>query len=127
MRTPSRAVCKIWLLTLSVLCALGCSGPRDATPLPEPPALSPDRIGIPKVMMVASTGIPLEGLAGAAPPNALVRVTNLDSSAAPVSVNAAANGAFTLTVPGLGPIHQNVGEPGWLPTPEQQGAGASSA
>ena len=37
------------------------------------------------------------------------------------------HGRFTLTVPGLGPIHQNVGEPGWLPTPEQQGAGASSA
>jgi hypothetical protein len=82
------------------LCALGCSGPRDATPLPEPPALNPDRIGITVGLIPATTIIWITAAPSAAPANALVRVTNLDSTDPTVSTTALANGAFEIRVPG---------------------------
>lgn len=45
--------------------------------------------------------LPIHGSDSAAPANAVVRVTNLDSNTAPVAANATASGAFDLNIPGV--------------------------
>jgi hypothetical protein len=82
------------------VCALGCSGPRDATPLPEPPALNPDKIGISVGLIPASDTIWISAEASAAPANAIVRVTNLESNGPAVATTATSSGAFQIQVPG---------------------------
>jgi hypothetical protein len=102
VKASPRAHSRSWLLALvSLLGAGACSGPRGATPLPEPPALDPARIGIPELVTVAFPSIPLSGSKGAAPANAVVRVTNLDSMGDPVATSADGNGAFTIVVGGV--------------------------
>jgi hypothetical protein len=101
VRSSTRGLHRIWLVALvSALCALGCSGPRDATPLPEPPALNPDRIGITVGLIPATTTIWITAAPNAAPANALVRVTNLESTGPTISTTAMANGSFEIRVPG---------------------------
>jgi hypothetical protein len=102
VKASPRARSRSWLLALlSSLGVIACSGPRGATPLPEPPALDPARIGIPDRVTTAFPSLSLMGSKGAAPANAVVRVTNLDSMADPVATSADGSGAFTIVVGGV--------------------------
>jgi hypothetical protein len=80
--------------------ALGC-GTQGATPLPEPPALAPDKI-TPRTDFIAPASWPttvgLQGIADAATPGALVRVTNLDRQEPPIVTSSNSDGSFTLAV-----------------------------
>jgi len=91
------AHCASSALLLSSLLA-GC-GPGAATPVPEPPALQTDKIGIPAMIAVAGGTLTLQGAAGAAPPHATILVTDLDATTAAVATSAAEDGRFAITVP----------------------------
>jgi hypothetical protein len=70
--------------------------------LPEPPALDPARIGVPELVATAYPSISVSGSKGAAPANAVVRVTNLDSpTATPIATTADNNGAFVIAIGGM--------------------------
>lgn len=70
--------------------------------MPEPPALDPKRVGLPEVTTTLApiVTIPVVGTKGAAPANAIVRLTNLDSTATPIATTANADGAFSLSISG---------------------------
>jgi hypothetical protein len=74
--------------------AAACSSANEATPIPEPPSLNPDKIGIPTGPSVVDTSITIQGQPGATAPRATIRVTNLDSAVEPVEVRADRSGGF---------------------------------
>lgn len=80
--------------------ALGC-GTQGATPLPEPPALNPDKI-VPQTGIATPAMWPalflFVGEGGAAPPRATVSVTNLDDQRPSFAANSNDLGAFSLQV-----------------------------
>ena len=69
-------------LLFTVLACAACDGPRDATPMPEPPSMDLSKVGPRNAIDTAgieTTVIPLAGQPGTAPPGSLVRVTPLDN------------------------------------------------
>lgn len=84
------------VVALAVL-ALSC-GPRDATPVPEPPALQGDKLTVPSTLLTSDQPIPLSAAAGAAPPGAVVEFTDLDTTDLPVATTAAQDGSFTIPI-----------------------------
>ncbi len=93
------------LTTGSALGLLAC-GPGVATPIPEPPTLQLGRIGLPKMESAAEPtaagGRHIYGAPGAAPFNAVVRVTNLERTDPPAVASALGDGSFDLTLTVLG-------------------------
>jgi hypothetical protein len=86
-----------------VLAATACgNGPRDATPLPEPPSMDLSKVGPPEAEVVStSLHVSIRGEPGAAPGGALVRVTALDGFEPPHVFMAEEDGSFAATdVPG---------------------------
>jgi len=89
------------LLATSWFVFAGGCGPGVATPMPEPPSLiDPTLLGAPEITpAVASPGfVDIAGRPGAAPPNATVRVTNLDGQDLPYSTTAYPDGHFLVSV-----------------------------
>ncbi len=96
-------------LVVIVLASTACSGPRDATPMPEPPSMDLSKVR-PDMEIVGeaigtdstlTTIIPLEGQPGAAPPGSVLLVTPLDTALAPVAQSVEQDGSFNeFTVPG---------------------------
>jgi len=83
-----------------VTLAGGC-GPGAATPMPEPPSLvNLADVGPPEVLVAeaAANLHTIEGRAGAVPPNATVRVTNLDGTDPAYATTADGHGHFVITV-----------------------------
>ena len=81
------------------LCSASCE-PGVATPVPEPPTLNLARVGPPAMESTAQplNGVHIYGLSGAAPSGALVRVTNLDGTDPPSTVNVQPDGSFDVVV-----------------------------
>jgi hypothetical protein len=81
-------------------------GPEAATPVPQPPAALPaDAVALAERGSEVQAGgeravanVPLTGAAGAAPPGAIVRVTNLEDTSRPVATTAGGDGSFVITV-----------------------------
>jgi len=89
------------LLATSWFVLAGGCGPGVATPMPEPPSvIDPTLLGAPEIApTVASPGfVDIAGRPGAAPPNATVRVTNLDGQDVPYSTTAFPDGHFLVSV-----------------------------
>ncbi len=93
------------LLLASVV---GC-GPRDATPMPEPPSLDITKVGGPRETVTASECIgepdscppvivSISGEPGAATPNTLLRVTNLDTRDPVTAVEVRVDGGFEIVL-----------------------------
>ncbi len=107
-RCPSLGSClptltrKRALLATSLIWFAGGCGPGAATPMPEPPSLiDPTLLGPPSPVtpQVVTVGIyDIEGGPGAAPANATVRVTNLDTSGPTYSTTTSADGHFVVSV-----------------------------
>jgi len=90
--TPSRAGHALlgpWLVLLAA-----CGSPDGATPMPEPLALDPDKIARATTVVLMPFLPVLAADAGAAPPGATVRLTNLDDTAPSASTVAEADGSF---------------------------------
>jgi|GEM_PF-3170183 hypothetical protein len=94
-------------LATSLWFAGGC-GPGAATPMPEPPSFAPTspvnitQIGPPNTPVLptsASATQELDGKPGAAPSNAVVRVTDLDGTDKAYATTAFADGHFSITLP----------------------------
>jgi hypothetical protein len=88
------------------LAQLACAcGPRDATPVPEPPALQADKLIAPtSVASITSTAIEITAEAGAASPGALVEFTNLDTTDLPVVTTVRADGSFSVRILPVGEL-----------------------
>ena len=91
------------LLSAAAGYTLAACGPGVATPMPEPPTLRLGRIGAPFATPVLGEGSPtggrlIQGQPGSAPPDSLLRVTNLDRSDLPVVSNVRADGGFDLSI-----------------------------
>lgn len=75
------------LLALSAACT--------ATPIPLPP---PENLDVGKIVFPeswpATTGIMFSGEPGAAPPNSIIRVTNLETMDPPAAIQVASDGSF---------------------------------
>ncbi len=109
-RCPSLGSClptltrKRVLLATSLIWFAGGCGPGAATPMPEPPSLVPTLLGdappSPTVPVAQATDgyFDIYGAPHAAPGNATVRVTNLDTPDSPVSTTASAAGDFKVSV-----------------------------
>jgi hypothetical protein len=106
-RTLTRERALLATLATSLWFASGC-GPGAATPMPEPPPLSPTLpvditlVGPPHAVIVPTTegtAQELDGAPGAAPSNAVVRVTNLDGADPAYATTASADGHFAITLP----------------------------
>jgi hypothetical protein len=104
MLTRERAL--LATLASSLWLASGC-GPGAATPMPEPP-IAPTipvditLVGPPHPVVVPTIGSALQeldGEPGAAPGNAVVRVTNLDGTDQAYATTAFADGHFAITLP----------------------------
>ena len=86
------------LLVISLVWFAGGCGPGAATPMPEPPSISPTLLGAPTsdvkpVIAGTENYVDIEGRPGAAPANATISVTNLDKTEArpwPISSNSCA-------------------------------------
>lgn len=90
-------------LAAAVVCSLGATqcGPQVATPMPEPPSIDGDKIGLDDGAVIAlSEPHPLNivGEPGAVSAGSIVRVLNLDETNAAVSAQADADGAFEVTL-----------------------------
>ena len=102
-RLPMLTRKRVLLATSLIWFAGGC-GPGAATPMPEPPSLiDPTLLGAPtgsEAMPVAvSPGVyDIEGGPHAAPANATVRVTNLDTMSVAISTKSKADGHFVISV-----------------------------
>lgn len=87
---------------LTVSAGLGSAScePGVATPVPEPPTLNLGRVGPPATEVVAhpANGTHLNGSSGAAPSGAIVRVTNLDGTDPPSTVNVQPDGSFDVVI-----------------------------
>ncbi len=88
------------VLTASVGLGSASCEPGVATPVPEPPTLNIGRVGPPVTEVVAqpANGTHLSGSPGAAPSAAILRVTNLDLTDPPSTVNVSADGSFDVVV-----------------------------
>ena len=89
---------------VSSLCFGSGCGPGAATPMPEPPSLVDlSRVGPPTVGAEAQgtngEAHEIDGAPGAVPGNAVVRITNLDSTDTAYSTTALSDGRFTIQVP----------------------------
>jgi hypothetical protein len=77
----------IWLLL--------CAGAACATPVPQPP---PENLDVGKIVIPeaqpATTGVDIYGSPGAAPPNSLIRVTNLETTDPPSIILVNDDGSF---------------------------------
>jgi hypothetical protein len=78
--------------------AEACSSANEATPIPEPPSLDPERVGLPPGPSLFGALITIQGQPGATNPRATIRVTNLDSALEPVEVRADRSGGFEVQV-----------------------------
>jgi hypothetical protein len=93
------------LLATSLIWFAGGCGPGAATPMPEPPSISPTLLGStspdPRVPETTATNGAFDIYGGkhAAPANATVSVTNLDTAGGPTLTTADANGSFKVTLP----------------------------
>ncbi len=98
--TRSLCACAALLLAASVV---GC-GPRDATPMPEPPSLDFGKVNQPGTVEVvsASTVVRISGEPEAAPPDSLLRVTNLDTSDPVAVVQVRSDGGFEVDLEVMG-------------------------
>jgi hypothetical protein len=88
------------LLAVGLAWGLCACGPGAATPMPEPPSIDVNKVGGGEEVsnLASPTPIRLTGQAGAAPPNATVRVTNLDETSDPVATSSDAEGRFAIDI-----------------------------
>lgn len=92
--TPRRGGPSVWV---AVLLLFGCSGPKGATPIPEPPSLDPTLVSVGLGVLIDSQ-VTLEGQPGATSGDATIRAINLDSRAEPAEADVDTDGSFTLTL-----------------------------
>lgn len=100
MRTPCLAPSLSWLVSIGVLVS-ACGSPGATTPMPEPLSLDPSQVTEPAaIVSEASYPSPtnFSGASRAAPPSAMLRVTNLDRNDPTVATTTQADGSFTLAV-----------------------------
>ncbi len=108
---PNRTFCPAIRSRLFVVAAttgpfamalLGCGSPVVATPMPEPPSIDLSRLlpgdPSPVTTMADPHSEEIRGGAGAAPPQAVVYVTNLDAQSPPTATTARADGSFSLVL-----------------------------
>jgi len=96
------------MLVSIVLTSTACSGPRDATPMPEPPSMDLSKLG-PGVRgdggaevtpSTTAISLVLRGEPGFAPPRSELLVTHLDGGTAPTAISIREDGSFEDTVYG---------------------------
>jgi hypothetical protein len=93
-------------------------GPRDATPVPEPPALQADKLIAPtSVASINNTAIEITAAKGAATPGALVEFTNLDTTDLPVVTTVRADGSFSVRILPVGELRAVVIAGAWRSKP----------
>lgn len=85
---------------LAVALALSLAG-CSSTPIPQPPPaddLDLAKVVVPDEQPATTGGIAFEGEPGAAPPNSVLRITNLDSADPPWSITVEDDGSFSATI-----------------------------